>query len=195
MAPGAGSRSTSSSALVLGRPGARAVARGKPSPTLGPHPVGDLAPRRPVSHSISLDRRCGAATGSACRCGRCRMLRRRGPSTWRSTPIGLALDAARTPPLCVPDGVPLMGLLAISPRAAGADRSRARAFPRLRGTALLLGDMVEADDAYTAFTARMSSSLVAGRLGSLDLDRAIACTPSSRRFSTTSARSGSRTSS
>ena len=59
-----------------------------------------------------------------------------------------------------------------------------------RGTALLLGDVVEADDAYTGSHSRDVVSLVLGVADELGLERdGSAATPSSSRSSTTSGRS------
>jgi HD-GYP domain-containing protein (c-di-GMP phosphodiesterase class II) len=67
------------------------------------------------------------------------------------TPIGLALaDVARTHGYAFLLGVPLMGLLAYFARERRVRIDHALELSHAyRGTALLLGDMVEADDSYT----------------------------------------------
>ncbi len=87
------------------------------------------------------------------------------------TPIGLALgDAARTHRYAFLMGVPLMGLLGYFARERRVRIDHALELSHAyRGTALLLGDMVEADDSYTGLHSQDVVSLVLAVSGSLDL--------------------------
>lgn len=78
------------------------------------------------------------------------------------TPLGLALAAlSQSTPAAFLIGLPLIGLLAYFARERKARIDHALELSHAyRGTALLLGDMVEADDAYTGLHSRDVVDLV-----------------------------------
>jgi HD-GYP domain-containing protein (c-di-GMP phosphodiesterase class II) len=88
------------------------------------------------------------------------------------TPLGLALAyACTTQPYAFVLGLPLMGLLAYFARDRKARIDHALELSHAyRGTALLLGDMVEADDAYTGLHSQDVVSLVLAVADRLGLD-------------------------
>ncbi len=90
------------------------------------------------------------------------------------TPIGFALAAfAANEPLAFLLGVPLMGLLAYFARERRARIDHALELSHAyRGTALLLGDMVEADDEYTGLHSQDVVGLVLAVSEVLGLDEA-----------------------
>jgi HD-GYP domain-containing protein (c-di-GMP phosphodiesterase class II) len=87
--------------------------------------------------------------------------------------IGLALAAgAQTDRYTFLLGLPLIGLLAFFARERGVRIDHALELSHAyRGTALLLGDMVEADDAYTGLHSQDVVHLVVAVADALDLDR------------------------
>jgi HD-GYP domain-containing protein (c-di-GMP phosphodiesterase class II) len=89
------------------------------------------------------------------------------------TSVGLALAAAaRSGRYAFLLGVPLMALLAYFARERRVRIDHALELSHAyRGTALLLGDMVEADDAYTGLHSQDVVQLVVAVAGELDLDR------------------------
>ena len=111
-------------------------------------------------------------------------------------PVGLAVAfAAQSSPYGVLLALPLIGLLSIFAR-----ERRVRIDHELelrdayRGTAFLLGDVVEADDEYTGVHSRDVVELtLRGRRRARARRRASGATPSSRPCCTTSARCASRT--
>ena len=88
------------------------------------------------------------------------------------TPLGLALAyASLTQSYAFLLGLPLMGLLAYFARDRKARIDHALELSHAyRGTALLLGDMVEADDAYTGLHSQDVVSLVLAVADQLGLD-------------------------
>ena len=89
------------------------------------------------------------------------------------TSIGVALTAGtRTGPYGFLLAMPLVGLLAYFARERGVRIDHALELSHAyRGTALLLGDMVEADDAYTGLHSRDVVHLVVAVADALDLGR------------------------
>jgi HD-GYP domain-containing protein (c-di-GMP phosphodiesterase class II) len=87
-------------------------------------------------------------------------------------PIGLALAfSAEGHPLAIVLVLPLLGLLAEFARERGVRIDHALELSNAyRGTALLLGDVVEADDAYTGSHSRDVVSLVLAVCDQLELD-------------------------
>jgi HD-GYP domain-containing protein (c-di-GMP phosphodiesterase class II) len=88
------------------------------------------------------------------------------------TPVGLALaSASLTQPFAFALGLPLMGLLVYFARERKARIDHALELSHAyRGTALLLGDMVEADDAYTGLHSQDVVGLVVNVAERLELD-------------------------
>jgi HD-GYP domain-containing protein (c-di-GMP phosphodiesterase class II) len=88
------------------------------------------------------------------------------------TPIGVALAFASVhQPFAFALGLPLMGLLVYFSRERRARIDNALELSHAyRGTALLLGDMVEADDAYTGLHSQDVVALVVDVAAQLDLD-------------------------
>jgi putative nucleotidyltransferase with HDIG domain len=88
------------------------------------------------------------------------------------TPVGLVIAYAATEePYAVVLGLPLMGLLAYFARERKARIDHALELSHAyRGTAFLLGDMVEADDAYTGLHSQDVVSLVLAVADELGLD-------------------------
>jgi HD-GYP domain-containing protein (c-di-GMP phosphodiesterase class II) len=88
------------------------------------------------------------------------------------TPLGVAVAyASGTEPFAFVLGLPLMGLLAYFARERKARIDHALELSHAyRGTAFLLGDMVEADDAYTGLHSQDVVSLVLAVADELGLD-------------------------
>jgi hypothetical protein len=109
-------------------------------------------------------------------------------------PIGLAVAfAARHHVLLSLLSVPLVGVLAYFARERRLRIDNALELSNAyRGTAFLLGDVIEAEDAYTGSHSRHVVELVLAVCDELALEPAQRATPSSPRCSTTSARSASR---
>jgi hypothetical protein len=109
-------------------------------------------------------------------------------------PVGLLVAlVAVDHPVALTFVLPLLGLLFVFAHERQVRIDHALELSHAyRGTALLLGDVVEADDAYTGRTAATSSrSSSTSATGSASA-AATRATPSSRRCCTTSARSRSR---
>ncbi|MGH2997386.1 MAG: hypothetical protein ACRDM9_13805, partial [Gaiellaceae bacterium] len=123
---------------------------GSPTPTLGHLPLVAAA----VAAQFVLDFASSAARGFALGIGLRALVRALGPA-WlvdvALTPLGVALAyASLTQSYAFLLGLPLMGLLAYFARERKARIDHALELSHAyRGTALLLGDVVEADDSYT----------------------------------------------
>ena len=148
------------------------AAAGSPPPRVGDLPIVLLALTAQFGFDLagSAARAC-VGLGISFRA----VLRALGPA-WlvdgALTPIGLALafTAADTAPGFLL-GVPLMGLLAYFARERKDRIDQALELSHAyRGTALLLGDMVEADDAYTGLHSQDVVSLVLRVADQLGLD-------------------------
>ena len=137
------------------------AAASSPAPTFGRLPLlaGALAAQFAFDFASSAVR--GLALGVSPR----ELIRALGPA-WlvdlALTPLGFALAAASTgPAYAFLLGLPLVGLLGYFARERKARIDHALELSHAyRGTALLLGDMVEADDAYTGLHSQDVVSLV-----------------------------------
>jgi putative nucleotidyltransferase with HDIG domain len=148
------------------------AAFGSPSPTLGHLPLIAVA----VGAQFTLDFASSAARGfAALGIGPRELARALGPA-WlvdlALTPLGLALAyASLTQSYAFILGLPLMGLLAYFARERKTRINHALELSHAyRGTALLLGDVVEADDAYTGLHSQDVVSLVLSVADKLALD-------------------------
>jgi HD-GYP domain-containing protein (c-di-GMP phosphodiesterase class II) len=147
------------------------AAVGSPTPTLRHLPLLAVA----VAAQFALDFASSAARGFALGIGPAALLRALGPA-WlvdvALTPLGFALGyASLTQPYAFVLGVPLMGLLAYFARERKARIDHALELSHAyRGTALLLGDVVEADDSYTGLHSQDVVSLVLAVADRLGLD-------------------------
>ena len=148
------------------------AALGAPSPTLSHLPLIAAA----VAAQFALDFASSATRGfAALGIGPRELARALGPA-WlvdlALTPIGLALAyASLTQSYAFLLGLPLMGLLAYFARERKARIDHALELSHAyRGTALLLGDVVEADDAYTGLHSQDVVSLVLNVADQLGLD-------------------------
>jgi HD-GYP domain-containing protein (c-di-GMP phosphodiesterase class II) len=145
------------------------TAAGSPAPTLRHLPILAVA----LGAQFALDFAASVLRGSALGISPRELLRACGPA-WlvdvALTPLGFALAyASLSQSYAFLLGLPLMGLLAYFARERKVRIDHALELSHAyRGTALLLGDMVEADDAYTGFHSQDVVSLVLGvadRLG------------------------------
>ena len=148
------------------------AALGAPSPTLSHLPLIAVA----VAAQFALDFASSATRGfAALGIGPRELARALGPA-WlvdlALTPLGLALAyASLTQSYAFLLGLPLMGLLAYFARERKARIDHALELSHAyRGTALLLGDVVEADDAYTGLHSQDVVSLVLNVADRLGLD-------------------------
>jgi putative nucleotidyltransferase with HDIG domain len=148
------------------------AAFGSPSPTLSHLPLIAVA----VAAQFALDFASSATRGfAALGIGPRELARALGPA-WlvdlALTPLGLALAyASLTQSYAFLLGLPLMGLLAYFARERKARIDHALELSHAyRGTALLLGDVVEADDAYTGLHSQDVVSLVLNVADELGLD-------------------------
>ena len=148
------------------------AAFGSPSPTLSHLPLIAVA----VAAQFALDFASSAARGfAALGIGPRELARALGPA-WlvdlALTPLGLVLAyASLTQSYAFLLGLPLMGLLAYFARERKARIDNALELSHAyRGTALLLGDVVEADDAYTGLHSQDVVSLVLSVADQLGLD-------------------------
>ena len=148
------------------------AAFGSPSPTLSHLPLIAIA----VAAQFTLDFASSAARGfAALGIGPRELARALGPA-WlvdlALTPLGLALAyASLTQSYAFLLGLPLMGLLAYFARERKTRINHALELSHAyRGTALLLGDVVEADDAYTGLHSQDVVSLVLSVADQLGLD-------------------------
>lgn len=147
------------------------AAAGSPSPTLRHLPImaGALAAQ------FAFDFVSSAARGFALGISPAAVVRALGPA-WlvdmALTPLGFALAyASLSQSYAFLLGLPLMGLLAYFARERKARIDHALELSHAyRGTAFLLGDMVEADDAYTGLHSQDVVSLVLGVADRLGLD-------------------------
>jgi HD-GYP domain-containing protein (c-di-GMP phosphodiesterase class II) len=126
-------------------------AAGEPAPTVSRLPIVLAA----LGAQFAFDFAGSAARGCAGLGLPVRVLPRMLAPAWlvdlTLTPLGLVLaEVGRVEPYAFLLGLPLMGLLAYFARERKARIDHALELSQAyRGTALLLGDMVEADDAYT----------------------------------------------
>jgi putative nucleotidyltransferase with HDIG domain len=148
------------------------AALGSPSPTLGHLPLMAIA----LAAQFAFDFASSAARGfAALGIGPRELARALGPA-WlvdlALTPLGFALAyASLTQSYAFLLGLPLMGLLAYFARERKARINHALELSHAyRGTALLLGDVVEADDAYTGLHSQDVVSLVLNVADELGLD-------------------------
>ena len=148
------------------------AALGSPSPTLGHLPLMAIA----LAAQFAFDFASSAARGfAALGIGPKELARALGPA-WlvdlALTPLGFALAyASLTQSYAFLLGLPLMGLLAYFARERKARINHALELSHAyRGTALLLGDVVEADDAYTGLHSQDVVSLVLNVADELGLD-------------------------
>ena len=148
------------------------AAFGSPSPTLNHLPLIAIA----LAAQFALDFASSAARGfAALGIGPRELARALGPA-WlvdvALTPLGFALAyASLTQSYAFLLGLPLMGLLAYFARERRARIDHALELSHAyRGTALLLGDVVEADDAYTGLHSQDVVSLVLEVSDQLGLD-------------------------
>ncbi len=148
------------------------AAFGSPSPTLRHLPLVAVA----VAAQFALDFASSAARGfAALGIGPRELARALGPA-WlvdlALTPLGLVLAyASLTQSYAFLLGLPLMGLLAYFARERKSRIDHALELSHAyRGTALLLGDVVEADDAYTGLHSQDVVSLVLNVADELGLD-------------------------
>jgi len=144
---------------------------GSPSPELRDLPLVAVA----VFAQFALDFASSAARGMALGIRPRELLDALGPA-WlvdlALTPVGIALaHASLQEPHAYALGLPLMGLLAYFARERKARIDHALELSHAyRGTALLLGDMVEADDAYTGLHSQDVVALVVEVADHLHLD-------------------------
>ncbi len=148
------------------------AAFGSPSPTLSHLPLIAIA----LAAQFALDFASSAARGfAALGIGPRELARALGPA-WlvdvALTPLGFALAyASLTQSYAFLLGLPLMGLLSYFARERRARIDHALELSHAyRGTALLLGDVVEADDAYTGLHSQDVVSLVLEVSDQLGLD-------------------------
>ena len=147
------------------------AAAGSPTPVLRHLPLVALA----VLAQFALDFTSSAARVLPLGIGLRALVRAMGPA-WlvdlALTPIGVGLAyASLTQSYAFLLGLPLMGLLAYFARERKARIDHALELSHAyRGTALLLGDVVEADDAYTGLHSQDVVSLVLGVADRLGLD-------------------------
>jgi putative nucleotidyltransferase with HDIG domain len=148
------------------------AALGSPSPTLSHLPLLAVA----VAAQFVFDFASSASRGfAALGIGPRELARALGPA-WlvdlALTPLGFALAyASLTQSYAFLLGLPLMGLLAYFARERKARIDHALELSHAyRGTALLLGDVVEADDAYTGLHSQDVVSLVLSVADQLGLD-------------------------
>jgi putative nucleotidyltransferase with HDIG domain len=148
------------------------AALGSPSPTLRHLPLMAIA----LAAQFALDFASSAARGfAALGIGPRELARALGPA-WlvdvALTPVGFALAyASLTQSYAFLLGLPLMGLLAYFARERKARINHALELSHAyRGTALLLGDVVEADDSYTGLHSQDVVSLVLNVSDELGLD-------------------------
>ena len=148
------------------------AAFGSPSPTLGNLGLIALA----LAAQFTLDFASSAARGfAALGIGPRELARALGPA-WlvdvALTPLGIALAyASLTQSYAFLLGLPLMGLLAYFARERASRIDHALELSHAyRGTALLLGDVVEADDEYTGLHSQDVVSLVLSVADELGLD-------------------------
>jgi HD-GYP domain-containing protein (c-di-GMP phosphodiesterase class II) len=147
------------------------AAFGAPSPTLGHLSVMACA----LVAQFAVDFASSAVRGLALGITPRALLRYLGPA-WlvdlALTPLGFALAyASLGEPYAFLLGLPLMGLLAYFARERKARIDHALELSHAyRGTAFLLGDMVEADDAYTGLHSQDVVSLVLTVADELELD-------------------------
>ncbi|HEY3763681.1 MAG TPA: HD-GYP domain-containing protein [Gaiellales bacterium] len=142
---------------------------GRPDATLAPRTFAILAAA--LVAQFALDVAGWAALGHSPR-GQARALIAAWQVDAALTPIGLAIAAAgEGHPLAVALALPLVWLLAEFARQRTQSVDQAIELSEAyRGTALLLGDVVEADDSYTGFHSRDVVSLVLGVCDRLGLD-------------------------
>ena len=147
------------------------AAAGSPTPVLGHLPLVAVA----VVAQFALDFASSAARGFALGIGPRALVRAMGPA-WlvdvALTPLGFGLAyASLSQSYAFLLGLPLMGLLAYFARERKARIDHALELSHAyRGTALLLGDVVEADDEYTGLHSQDVVSLVLGVAERLGLD-------------------------
>ncbi len=148
------------------------AAFGSPSPTLSNLPVVAVA----VAAQFTFEFASTAARGfAALGIGPRELARAVGPA-WlvdlALTPLGLALAyVSLTQSYAFLLGLPLMGLLAYFARERKSRINHALELSHAyRGTALLLGDVVEADDAYTGLHSQDVVTLVLNVADELGLD-------------------------
>jgi HD-GYP domain-containing protein (c-di-GMP phosphodiesterase class II) len=147
------------------------AAAGSPTPVLRHLPLLAVA----VLAQFALDFASSAARGFALGIGLRALIRAMGPA-WlvdlALTPLGFGLAyASLTQSYAFLLGLPLMGLLAYFARERRTRIDHALELSHAyRGTALLLGDVVEADDAYTGLHSQDVVSLVLGVADRLGLD-------------------------
>ena len=147
------------------------AAAGSPTPVLLHLPFVAVA----VAAQFALDFASSAARGFALGIGPRALVRAMGPA-WlvdlALTPLGFGLAyASLSQSYAFLLGLPLMGLLAYFARERKARIDHALELSHAyRGTALLLGDVVEADDEYTGLHSQDVVSLVLGVAERLGLD-------------------------
>jgi HD-GYP domain-containing protein (c-di-GMP phosphodiesterase class II) len=147
------------------------AAAGAPSPTLGHLPILAAA----VAAQFAVDFAISAARGFALGIPPGALVRAMRP-TWlvdaALTPLGFVVAyASLSQHYAFLFALPLIGLLAYFARERRARIDQALELSHAyRGTALLLGDMVEADDAYTGLHSRDVVSLVLAVADRLGLD-------------------------
>src|SRR5918992_3055572 len=144
---------------------------GGPPPELRYLPVVAVA----VASQFLLDFASSAARGAALGISPRELARALGPA-WlvdvALTPVGVAVAyASLDEPFAFALGLPLMGLLVYFARERKARIDHALELSHAyRGTALLLGDMVESDDAYTGLHSQDVVNLVVDVADHLGLD-------------------------
>jgi HD-GYP domain-containing protein (c-di-GMP phosphodiesterase class II) len=147
------------------------AAAGAPEPTLRHLPILAVA----LGAQFAFDFAASVVRASALGISPHELVRACGPA-WlvdvALTPVGFALAyASLNESYTFLLGLPLMGLLAYFARERKVRIDHALELSHAyRGTALLLGDMVEADDAYTGFHSQDVVSLVLGVADRLGLD-------------------------
>jgi HD-GYP domain-containing protein (c-di-GMP phosphodiesterase class II) len=147
------------------------AAAGAPEPGLGSLPILGVA----VAAQFAFDFLSSAGRGFALGISPRALAQALGPA-WlvdlALTPLGFVLAyASLTEPYAFLLGLPLMGLLAYFARERRARIDHALELSHAyRGTAFLLGDMVEADDAYTGLHSQDVVSLVLAVADRLGLD-------------------------
>ena len=147
------------------------LAVGSPGPEMRNLPVVGGA----IASQFALDLLSSAARGAALQLSPRELARAVGPA-WlvdlALTPMGVALAfASLHQPFAFTLGLPLMGLLVYFARERKARIDHALELSHAyRGTALLLGDMVEADDEYTGLHSQDVVGLVVDVAERLELD-------------------------
>jgi putative nucleotidyltransferase with HDIG domain len=147
------------------------AAAGAPEPALRALPIVALA----LAAQFTLDFASSAWRGRALGMSPASLVQTFGPA-WlvdaALTPLGFAVAYASTSePFAFLLGLPLMGLLAYFARERKARIDNALELSHAyRGTAFLLGDMVEADDTYTGLHSHDVVSLVLAVSDELGLD-------------------------